>query len=87
MVPYLLGLPSMWSTQLCHAQIAHKSNACASPCWCLNQWLKLFPENHVRKTLASILSEKATAVIRRVKERRTHSTTCEAKKVKNRKSI
>ena len=34
----------------------------------------------MRKTLASILSEKATAVIKRIRECRTHSTTREAKK-------
>ena len=30
--------------------------------------MRLFPKRHVRKTLASILSEKATAVIKRVKD-------------------
>ena len=41
----------------------------------------------MRKTLASVLSEKATTVIKRIRECRTHSTTREAKKKKNGKSI
>ena len=49
--------------------------------------MKLFPEKHVRKTLAFVLSEKATVVIRRVRECRTHSTMCEAKEKKSEKSI
>jgi hypothetical protein len=43
----------------------------------------LFPEKHVRKTLASILNEKATATIRKVRKCGTHSTMCEAKKKKS----
>ena len=39
------------------------------------------------ENLASILSEKATAVIKRVRECRTHSTMREAKKKKRGKSI
>ena len=39
------------------------------------------------KTLASILSEKATPVIKRIRECRTHSTTREAKKKKSGKSV
>ena len=38
----------------------------------------------MRKTLASILSEKATVVIKRIRECRTHSTTHEAKEKKSR---
>ena len=57
---------------LCPAKIAHQSNAYASLSWCLNQRLKLFHGKHMRKTLASILSEKATAVIKRVRDCRTH---------------
>ena len=68
MVPYLVGLPLHMKYALCPAKIVHKSNACASSSWCLNQRLELFPDKHVRKTLASILSEKATAVIKRVKD-------------------
>ena len=49
--------------------------------------MRLFPKRHVRKTLASILSEKATAVIKRIRECRTHSTTREAKKKKSGKSV
>ena len=49
--------------------------------------MKLFPGKHVRITLASILSEKATAVIKRIRECRTHSTMREAKKKKSGKSI
>jgi len=41
----------------------------------------------MRKTLASILSEKATAVIKRIRKCRKHSTTCEAKKKKSGKSV
>ena len=58
----------MWSNALCPVKIAHKSNVCASSSWCLNQRLRLFPKRHVRKTLASILSEKATAVIKEERE-------------------
>ena len=47
---------------------AHKSSACVSSSWCLNQRLRLFPKRHVRKTLDSIISKKATAVIKRVKD-------------------
>ena len=57
-------MPAMWGNALCPVKIAHKSNVCASLSWCLNQWLRLFPKRHVRKTLASILSKKATAVIK-----------------------
>ena len=53
---------------LCPTKIAHQSNACASSSWCLNQRLKLFLGKHMRKTLASILSEKATTIIKRVKD-------------------
>ena len=49
--------------------------------------MRLFLKRHVRKTLASILSEKATTVIKRIRECRTHSTTREAKKKKNGKSV
>ena len=49
--------------------------------------MELFLEKHVRRTLASILSEKATAVIKRVRECRTHSTMHEAKKKKSGKSV
>ena len=49
--------------------------------------MRLFPKRQVRKTLASILSEKATTVIKRIRECRTHSTTREAKKKKSGKSI
>ena len=41
----------------------------------------------MRKTLASILSEKATIVIKRIRECRTHSTTREAKEKKSGKSV
>ena len=41
----------------------------------------------MRKILDSILSEKATAVIKRIRECRTHSTTREAKKKKSGKSV
>ena len=41
----------------------------------------------MRKTLASILSKKATMVIKRIRECRTHSTTREAKKKKSGKSV
>ena len=58
----------MWSNALCPVKIAHKSNVCASLSYCLNQHLKLFPKWRVRKTLASILSEKATAVIKEERE-------------------
>ena len=37
--------------------------------------LKLFPRKHMRKTLASILSEKATVVIKRVKDYE-HTSQC-----------
>ena len=88
MVPYLVGPPLPVKYALCPTKIAHKSNAYASSSWCLNQRLKLFPRKHKSKTLASILSEKATAAsIRRVKECRTHSTTCEAKEKKSGKSV
>ena len=83
-VPYLVILPLHVKYALCPAKIAHKSNACASSSWCLNQRLELFPEKHVRKTLASILSEKATtASIRRVKACRTQSTMYDAKEKKS----
>ena len=49
--------------------------------------MRLFPKRHVRKTLASILSEKATTVIKRIRECITHSTTHEAKKKKSGKSV
>jgi len=49
--------------------------------------LRLFLKRHVRKTLASILNEKATAVIKRIRECRTHSTTRETKKKKGGKSV
>ena len=68
MFPYHVGLSLHVKYALCPAKIAHQSNACASLSWCLNQWLRLFPKRHVRKTLASILSEKATGVIKRVKD-------------------
>ena len=88
MVPYLIGLPLHVKYALWPAKTAHKSNACASSSWCLNQRLELFPEKNVRKTLASILSEKATtASIRRVKARRTQSTMYDAKEKKSRKSV
>ena len=87
MVPYPVGLPLHMKYALCPTKIAHQSNACALLSWCLNQWLKLFPGKHMRKTLASILSEKATAVIKRVRECITHSTMCEAKEKKSGKSI
>ena len=48
--------------------------------------MKLFPKRHVGKTLASILSEKAATIIRRIRECRTHSTTREAKEKKSGKS-
>ena len=41
----------------------------------------------MRKTLASIFSEKATIVIKRIRECRTHSTTREPKKKKRGKSV
>ena len=63
-----IGMPAMWSNALCPVKIAHKSNVCASSSWCLNQWLRLFPKRHVRKTLASILSKKATTVIKEERE-------------------
>ena len=87
-VPYLVGLPLHVKYALCPAKIAHKSNACASSSWCLNQRLELFPMKHVRKTLASFLSEKATATsIRRVKACKTPSTMYDAKEKKSGKSI
>ena len=70
-----VGLSLHVKYALCPAKIAHQSNACASLSWCLNQWLKLFPGKHMRKTLASILSEKATAVIKRVKDCK-HTSQC-----------
>jgi len=82
-----VGLSLHMKYALCPAKIAHQSNACASSSWCLNQQLKLFPKMHVRKTLASILSEKATMVIKKIRECGTHSTTCEAKEKKSGKSI
>ena len=54
---------------------AHKSSACVSSSWCLNQRLRLFPKRHVSKTLASSLNEKATAVIKRVKDYE-HTSQC-----------
>ena len=63
-----IGMPSMWSNALCPVKIAHKSNVCASSSWCINQRLRLFPKRHVWKTLASILSEKATTVIKEERE-------------------
>ena len=89
MVPYLVGLPLHMKYALCPAKTTHKSNVYTSSSWCLNQRLRLFPKRHVRKkTLASILSEKATvASIRKVRECRTHFTMCDAKKKKNGKSI
>jgi len=83
MVPYLVGLPLHMRYALCPTKIAHQSNACVSLSWCLNQRLKLFPKRHVRKTLDSILSEKANAAIRRIRKCRTCSTTCEAKRKKS----
>jgi len=77
--PYLVGLPLHVEYALCPTKTAHKSNAYASSSWCLNQLLKLFPRKHMRKTLASILSEKATAIIKRVRECRTQSTMYDAK--------
>ena len=68
-------------------KMAHKSSACVSSSWCLNQRLRLFLKRHVRKTLASILNEKATAVIKRIRECRTHSTTCEAMEKKSGKYV
>ena len=41
----------------------------------------------MRKTLASILGEKATTIMKKIRECRTHSTTCEAKKKKSGKSV
>ena len=32
-----VGMPYMWDNALCPAKTAHKSNACASSSWCLNQ--------------------------------------------------
>ena len=49
--------------------------------------MRLFLKRHVRKALASILSEKATMVIKRIRECRTYSITREAKKKKSGKSI
>ena len=78
----------MWSNALRPMKIAHKSNACASSSWCLDQRRKLLPKKHVRKTLAFILSsEKAAATIQRDQEYRTHTTMYEAKKEKNEKSV
>ena len=37
---------------LCPARTSHQLNACASWSWCLNQWFKLFPKNHIRKNLS-----------------------------------
>ena len=68
MVPYLVGPPLHVKYALCLAKIGHQSNACALLSWCLNQWLKLFPRKHMRKTLASILSDKASTIIKRVKD-------------------
>ena len=68
MFPYHVGLPLHVKYVLCLARTSHLSNACVSLSWCLNQRLKLFPKKHMRKTLASILSEKATAAIKRVKD-------------------
>ena len=76
MVPYLVGLPLHVKYALCPAKTAHKSNVCASLSWCLNQWLRLFPKRHVRKTLASILSEKATTVIKRELKSAQHTSQC-----------
>ena len=75
MVPYLVGLSLHVKYALCPAKTAHQSNACVSLSWCLNQRLKLFPKRHVRKTLESILNEKATAVIKRVKDYE-HTSQC-----------
>ena len=47
----------------------------------------MFPKRHARKTLASILSEKAAAIIKKIRKCRTHPTTREAKKKKSGKSI
>ena len=41
----------------------------------------------MRKTLASILSEKATTIMKKIRGCRTHSTPREAKKKKSGKSI
>ena len=49
--------------------------------------VEVVPMRHMRKTLASILSEKAIAVIKRIRECRTHSTTREEKKKKSGKSV
>ena len=68
MFPYRVGLSLHMKYALCSAKIAHQSNACATLSWCLNQRLKLFLGKHMRKTLASILSKKVTAVIKRVKD-------------------
>ena len=49
--------------------------------------VQVFPKRHVRKTLASILSEKATAVTKRIREYITHFPMCKSKEKKSRKSI
>ena len=43
------GLPLYMQYALCPTKIAHKSSACVSSSWCLNQRLRLFPKRHVRK--------------------------------------
>ena len=42
-------LPLYMQYALCPTKTAHKSSACVSSSWCLNQWLRLFPKRHVRK--------------------------------------
>jgi len=49
--------------------------------------VEVVPWEACKDTLASILSEKATAVIKRIRECRTHSTMHEAKKKKSGKSV
>ena len=68
MVSYLVGLPLHVKYALCPTRTFHQFNACVSSSWWLHQRLKLFPGKHMRKTLASILSEKAIAVKKRVKD-------------------
>jgi hypothetical protein len=49
--------------------------------------VEVLPKKHVRKTLASILREKVAAAKGKVRGCKTHTSTCEAKRRKNMKSI
>ena len=75
MFPYLVGLPLHVKYALCPAKQPTSLVLVYRRVGAYINRLKLFPQKHVRKTLASILSEKATAIIKRVKDYE-HTSQC-----------